>query len=559
MNCFNRQAIALLLVTLQQDVAALIPSSSRGAKNSWGLTHLSSKEHSRLAVSVSSVPDPTEDQHFEFDELEEFDDADADDADDDDFDYEGLSAKKEEWDAELRRFAKSSAQDPNAVAKAQAIFDDMFEAYVMSEDSSFWPNVDVYNLLIETHAYSKFSNGAEEAELILSRMEDASVETIARPNMETYLNVIDAWAMRKNTEKAHSIVGRLEKRFADTEDEELQPTVEVYNKLIKAYGMVGDFKKVEAMFEKLLGEESEELRANKKTWVQVMKAFAAQAGGVDKVQELFRRMLKEFRNGNDEYRPTTAAYNVLIRALGQQRGGVVEAEAMLYELIDQYNGGDEEMCPNAETFRNVILAFKNKPGAGTASKAETLLQIQEGMYKASGNKDLKADARVYNSALSVIARSKDSKKATKAKRIVDKLEKSTDKAIAPTVWTYFTLLSACAHTEGEAEEKFAAFQIAVNTLKFMRESDDYLPDSGCYGMFLKACTNLMPSSRKRDGVVENIFRKCCSVGLLTDFVLKEFEGAASEELQLEVLGGFIADGVRVPEAWSSNTVERTFK
>jgi pentatricopeptide repeat protein len=549
---FNRQAIALLLITLQQDVSALIPSSPR-AKNSWGLTHhLASKEHSRLAVSVGSVPETTaEDQDLEFDELE------FDDDDDDDFDYEGLPAKKEEWDTELRRMAKSSSQDPKAVAKAQAIFDEMFEAYVMSEDSSLWPNVDVYNLLIETHAYSKSPSGAEEAELILSRMEDDSVETIARPNMETYLNVMDAWAMRKNTENAHGIVGRLEKRFADTKETELQPTVEVYNKLIKAYGMVGDFEKVEEILEQLLGEESEELRANKKTWVQSMKAFATQEGGVDKVQELFRRMLTEFRNGNDEYRPTTSAYNVLIRALGQQRGGVVEAESMLYEMIDQYNGGDEEMCPNADTFRTVILAFKNKPGAGTASKAETLLQIQEGMYKASGNEDLKVDTRVYNAALSVIARSKDAKKATKAKRIIDKYEKSKDKALAPTVWTYFTLLSACAHTEGEAEEKFAAFQIAVDTLKFMRATDEYAPDSGCYGMFLKACASLMPSSRKRDGVVENVFRKCCSVGLLTDFVLKEFERAASEELQLEVLGGFLADGVRVPQEWSSNT-ERTF-
>ena len=542
---FNRQAIALLLITLQQDVSALIPSSSR-AKNSWGLTHLaSSKEHSRLAVSVTTQDQDLEFEGLEFEEVED---------DDDDFDYEGLPARKEEWDAELRRLSRSSAQDPKAVAKAQAIFDSMFEAFVMSEDSSMWPNVDVYNLLIETHAYSKSLLGAEEAEMILSRMEDDSVETIARPNLETYLNVMDAWAMRKNTENAHAIVGRLEKRFADTKEPEFQPTVEVYNKLIKAYGIVGDFEKVEALLEQLLGEDSEKLRANNKTWVQSMKAFATQEGGVDKVQELFRRMLTEFRNGKEEYRPTTSAYNVLIRALGQQRGGAVEAEAMLYEMIDQYNGGDEEMCPNAETFRNVILAFKSKskPGAGMASKAQTLLQIQEGMYKASGNQDLKVDARVYNVALSVIARSKDAKKASKAKRIVDKYEKSKDEALAPTVFTYFTLLSACAHTEGDAEEKFVAFQIAVDTLKFMRETDEYAPDSGCYGMFLKACASLMPSSRKRDGVVENVFRKCGNVGLVTDFVLKEFERAASEELQLEVLGGFLADGVRVPEEWSIN-------
>jgi hypothetical protein len=45
---------------------------------------------------------------------------------------------------------------------------------------------------------------------------------------------------------------------------------------------------------------------------------------------------------------------------------------------------------------------------------------------------------------------------------------------------------------------------------------------------------------------------------VNDFVLNEFEKASSEALQLEVLGGFLEDDVRLPEEWSANVVERAF-
>ena len=122
---------------------------------------------------------------------------------------------------------------------------------------------------------------------------------------------------------------------------------------------------------------------------------------------------------------------------------------------------------------------------------------------------------------------------------------------------YYTLLSACAFTEGSPEDKLEAFQIAVDALKELRESHHQEPDSSCFGMFLKACANLMPENKKRDAVVENVFKKCCSEGLVNDFVLGEFERASSEALQLQLVGGFLEDEVRVPEEWSKNVVSRS--
>ena len=544
----------LLFLSLSSQWFKNIDAFSSRSSGSWGVEKPSLTKLIRTTPSYRHRPDVSSAQSVQDDdefEIEEFED----DEDSLDFDIEDLLAKKEEWEQELQRLAKTSNQDPTAVEKAQQIFDDYFEAYVMSEDSALWPHVGIYNLLIETHAYSQARNGAEEAEKILSRMEDSSISTTAQPNEQTYLNVMDAWAMRKNPDKAKAVLERAQEQHEAKPEMTTPVSIEFYNKLIKSYGLAGETDKAEELFEELLDDESstQPLQANYKTWVQIMKCFASRKDGVEKVQTLFRRMLKEFRMGKEEFRPTTTVYNVLIRSLAFKKGGAAEAEEMLYEMIDQYSNGDEEMIPNAETFRNVILTMKTRADAGSGVKAEKLIQIQEGLQKTSGSEDLKLDGRSYSAALSVIARSKDSKKAVRAKRMVEKIEK--DESVNPKVWTYFTLLSSCAHTIGSPEENFEAFQIAVDTLQFMRASIDFQPDSGCYGMFLKACANLMPQSRKRDELVENVFRKCCKVGLLTEFVLNEFERAASEELQLEILGGFLEDSVKLPDEWSSNVVE----
>jgi pentatricopeptide repeat protein len=481
--------------------------------------------------------------------LEELDD----DDDDEDVEYEVDLGKKGEWMEELRHLARTTSSNPKAVQKAQDVFDKMFEAYVMSEETSMLPGVDVYNLLLEIHAYSQDPDGGAHAEQLLIRMEDPSVEFIARPNLETYMTVIDAWAMRRNPVKAEETLARAQKRYESTSDEHIKPNADIYNKLIKAYGMKGDVEKAEEIFVSLIDkDEDDPLRANYKSWVQVMKAFASRQDGAHKVQALFREMTQGYRMGQEEFKPKTDAYNTVIRALGQKSDGAEEAEDILFELLSRFRNGEKGIRPNADTFRNVLSAQRRKKNA-SAAKVEQLLQIQEGLYAATKEDDLKLDGRTYNVALYIISRSRDSKKAVRARRILDKMMELKDRKIQVNSRAYYNLLSACAFTIGSPGENLEAFQIAVDSLKELRESRQLKPDSSCYGMFLKACANLMPESRKRDAVVENVFRKCCADGLVDQLVLTEFERASSAALQLEIIGGFL-DDVRIPEEWGKNVL-----
>jgi len=474
-----------------------------------------------------------------------------DEDDDDEFDLDAARAQQPILLAELKKISRTSRFDPKSTTKAQAIFDQMFEAYIRSEDSALCPDIEVYNYLIETHTYALNENSAEEAERILSKMEEGDGTLVASPNLETYTHVVDAWAMRRNPEKAMEIVERLRARWeSEGKPDELEPNAGVYNKLIKANGMAERYDEANDIFRMLLDSEGE-MKANYKSWVQIMKALGAGPDGTEKVRSLMQEMRKAYRMGDDDYLPRTDVYNALIRSFAGQKEAALDAEAMLYEMLAQYREGNDDMMPNSDTFMSTVLAFKKHNDAGASAKVETLIQIHEGLYQQTGGKDesLRPTLRLLNTVLGVIAASKDNKKATRAKRIFDKIKKYCDE---PDSLSFYFLLKACANTRASGDEEFKmkTFQIAVDALKEAR--DVFGSDSACFGMFIRACGNLMPLNRKRDNLIKSIFTRGCADGIVNDFLLNEFVRASSEELQLAILGGFLEDGVRIPEEWGRN-------
>jgi pentatricopeptide repeat protein len=468
--------------------------------------------------------------------IEYLDDDDEDDDDDSNANYdpEDALAKQAEWMSELRRLSRTASSDPSAVIDAQEIFDEMFTAYVESDDATFFPTVEVYNLMIETHAYSRSDDGGDEAERILGRMEDASNDFAAKPNEDTYLCVMDAWAMRKQPDKAKEVLDRQE-----------EPSTDAYNKLIKAYGIADDFKTAESTFRSLLSEG----KANHKSWVQLLKARASCKTADFKTVESYFDEMEEA-----EFKPETDAFNVLIRSFGKFEDGPKKAEAMLFEMIERFRGGEENVKPNAGTFRAVLYAYNNKgkkdkmlDSASSAAKVEQLMQFREGLVSPEDHGY--ADETTYTNALEIISRCRDSKKAIRANRILQKYNGAESPVLK------YLVLQACASTEGNSEEKFAAFQVALGILKELRSSSEHGIDSSTTGMFIKSCSKLMPVGSKRDEIVKKVFRECCEQGLVNDYVLNQFELATSEGVQLEILGGFSVDGASIPDSWSRSVVD----
>ena len=548
-------------------------------------THSCPSSSSSTLFATTPVKEEEENviEYLDLDDDDEDDDEENDDEDSgSNYSPKEALAKQTEWMKQLRQLTRTTSVDTSAVSVAEGIFDDMFRTYIESDDSTFWPTVEVYNRLLEIHAYSKSKNGGHEAEKILNRMMKDTTSNdefmIPPPNQQTYLCVMDAWAMRGQPEKVQRVLDRQteysmnddnENEDDDDDDDNfienlllLRPTADSYNKLIKAYGIAGDLEQAESTFRSLLDNEESDSSipmANHKSWVQIMKSYASSRDEIN--EEMVQSLFDEMLSGEEEYLPQTDAYNVLIRTIGKKKDGPQKAEAMLFDMIERFRKGEGEVKPNSETFRSVLSAYNGRgpkfTAASVAAKVEQILQIREGILATSdaidsdeeSDDDSDSDERIYRMALGIVGRSKDPKKAVRAKRIFGKYN-------GPTLSNrlHYHLLMSCAFTDGDSEVKFDAFQTALGVMKELRSSSELEIDSSITGMFIKACNNLMPDGPKRDDLVKKIFQDCCRQGLVNEFVQSEFGKAASESLQLEILGGYSVDDISIPKSWSDNIV-----
>jgi pentatricopeptide repeat protein len=579
----------------------------------------------------------------------------------------GILPSYQDYLARMQQLARSTSTDPTAVQQAQDVFDEMLQAFLVTEDSGLWPNTDIYNLLMETHAYSSHPDGAEKVNEILTRMEESSASTAAsgdvsinsnsltpRPNLESYAKLMEAWSRRGGERYQMDNVKAVVDRIAiSSSSTNLKPDTYIYNKLIRAYGVAGqpdEARRVldDVLLKGYLEKDDTSLRPNAKTWTHVLRAYAAAAAAaaasagnrkrgteqqqqyeyyLETIQDLMRQMAQYVRRNDEvDWKPGVDAYNALLKCLSlystarntssssssfsrqkqqEQReeealsqplslSSSKEAESVLYGMIEQYRetANDEAIKPNDESFFHVLQAYRGETDAGVAIKVEKLLELQRALVtttttttttqsnnaSSSGRRQGGPSLRTCNAAIAAMSRTRDPQKAMRAQRLVQRMIKENSAASGaasdagasgdddddrasckPNFTTYRNLLNTCAYSGSEAthtspEDRLQTFQIAVETLNEIRrqyphqenkrlqqkpqqqqQQRQQMMDSSIYSLFLRACSNLMPSNRKRDAVIESVFSKCCKDGLVNDAVLREFEKTASEELQVRWL------------------------
>eukprot|EP00547_Thalassionema_nitzschioides_P000377 CAMPEP_0194201678 /NCGR_PEP_ID=MMETSP0156-20130528/1889_1 /TAXON_ID=33649 /ORGANISM="Thalassionema nitzschioides, Strain L26-B" /LENGTH=546 /DNA_ID=CAMNT_0038926945 /DNA_START=81 /DNA_END=1721 /DNA_ORIENTATION=- len=442
----------------------------------------------------------------------------------------------------------------SSVKDIQSIFDDMFEAYIASDDPSLWPNTTIYNILLEAHAGCTADEGGSEAEHILNRMEDLTVDTIARPNKESYKHVMDAWANRKNPSKAELLMERLQNRCEKTADPELQPDTAVYNKLIVAWVKSDSLDKSQQA-ERILNYMIEQYKngnsllvPNQKSFIQVMRCYGYQdktKEGLKKVRELFQSMKHLYQlNASPALQPDTPVYNELINNIAFNKGidnPAKETEDVLYEMLEAANAGNEALQPDSETFRLVFNSHKGNPDPSIAYKVEKLVELQK-------NSDVVPTAGSFNAAIQAIAWTRAPDKASLCWKL---LQRMNEQDLTPTLSSYNGLLNACAHSV-EPSNPADIFGIAVKAFNQLRDDDKLAPNVKSYSNFLRACAQLLPDNAKRDSVVQNVFLKCAEEGHVGRSVIAELLDACSEEILVNLLGGDPKDGLKIPRKWSRN-------
>lgn len=230
-------------------------------------------------------------------------------------------------------------------------------------------------------------------------------------------------------------------------------------------------------------------------------------------------------------------------------------------MVAMYDAGDISVKPTAQSYNCVLAAWARSRTKCAHRKSQELLEFMWNQYE-SGNKDLAPTSHAYNSVIDAVSKSQRQDKAQKALRILRVMDKNyragLNKDARPNEFTYASVLNSCAFSIFGHNVRKKALDTAIFTFEELRGSPYASPNHVTYGMFLKACANLIPADdERRRLVVEPVFHQCCQDGQVGEIVLKQLRLAAPEDLYKKLLQGIARPGSHVelddiPWSWRCN-------
>ena len=248
-----------------------------------------------------------------------------------------------------------------------------------------------------------------------------------------------------------------------------------------------------------------------------------------RAQEMLdRKTQMHFRSGIVSVETSSLDYNNVMRAWSRSSsaGAIHNVEKLLSTIENLYAKGDEQMKPNYESYYHAINALGNDPNIG--NQIDRIRNLQERMnaqYNA-GNTDCTSNIQCYNAVLNVCGNGK--------------FKTASD------------------------DERRDALKCVIKIIQELKDSRSVASNSRTYGMALEAFSVLMDKkSAEFARVIESLFVRCCSEGLVDDNVIKAFHRVAPYSLHRrlvlgpaspdkEVDGTTISETLFLPEEWTRN-------
>ena len=422
-----------------------------------------------------------------------------------------------------------------AAEKAEEILSRMeskLESSSFSEEERmhrFLPNVIAYSSTIDCWSKSGSADAAMHAKRLIDRMEQLGIE----PNVFTYTSALTAYARSDSEEgasEASALLTHMKKKYYETGDENLKPTVVTYFAAIDCW-------------------------ARSNTAKAGMEAAA-----------LLKEMEDLYQEGDTQIRPDVRVYARVIAAFAKstQKGSDNRAIALLRSMEKFALSGDETGAlakPNVVCYNTLISAYASR---GNAKQAFSILnQMDQFSSRISDENDkVIADEHSLNGIIYALSKSSLRGKARKALKTLERLENSHidgNWRAKPSSRSYNMVIAACSNSfKADEKEKAQALTIALDVFSRLRTSPHVETDRYTYISLLKTCGKLLPTtSKRRRKLVENVFRECCSEGLVDDSVLSNFLVAAPKELSESILGEVQLNNPRaktLPTEWTRKVI-----
>ena len=438
------------------------------------------------------------------------------------------------------------------------------------------PDIFCYNSILDGLSKSNKPNAPQDAENMLKKME--SIGGDLSPDTVSYTSCIHAYARRKLPKRAEYILRRMIWAYEDGH-ERVKPDATSFGAVANAWALAGGQKgveKVEALVawqEELYREGSEPAMAPN---VVVYNALAnAWAHAKTKVSgDNAFRILKRMRAQGIE--PNTRTINTILTAIARSNDGkraVIKAENIMKDAqsgtlsppldIISFNAyldclarnsapdgcqrvtntfalmKEIGVMPTRITFNTAMNLLAKSKDEGSGRMALRILKTME----TSDDPSIHPNERSYSACINAVARSSDPDRAQVAHEIYQRLEKPTTQAING-------VLSACSFLPKDKQQN--GVSIAIKLIDELKQRSDIYPDHITFSTMFKVIGTSMPRSKARKEIARSIFHECCKEGLLSELVIRNMKKSVTQSVFRELVPPTNDGSDDIPSEWRRN-------
>jgi len=243
---------------------------------------------------------------------------------------------------------------------------------VIRESFNVAPDVQSYNILIDSWAKSNLPESAEKAVLLLDIMERrCRLEPSIAPDCYTYTSVINAISKSKQHKRRGSWAEEIFQRMKSLHSQGLitnEPTIPVYNALLNALIASDEYGSIErawVVFTEII--ETSDI-ANIRTYNTMLKGYSALVRNDDGdiisysrprlAEQLLDRMELSYYRETSDIIPDKYSYTTVISAYGRSnvKRKAAKAHWVLQRMVDAYQEGNNSAKPNTYAFNAVLNA-----------------------------------------------------------------------------------------------------------------------------------------------------------------------------------------------------------
>ena len=199
--------------------------------------------------------------------------------------------------------------------------------------------------------------------------------------------------------------------------------------------------------------------------------------------------------------------------------------------------------PNKTTYCSVLHALAKCGTRDAVLKSLQILKtvndkldravLVDGMSTKDAANEFLPDSVCYNRVIDALAKSRIPDAHHKAKQTLEHMKRL---GVTPDIFTYSSVLSACAFATGSVKTKRKAFNMGMELMEELQIHPEYgVANQVTYGTMIRACENLLPEGNERDWYVSKIVHKCREEKLVNDRIMRQVKRAASKELYKNIL------------------------